>query len=181
MKPKIMIVFFLIILTICANASTKNSSKFLKTGTGIYFINDMVGPVLITEFGYSLTQNLLIVPRLLISAAIGDNEYPKSSTYNSYYDLGLGLQYRFSSMERLKLGFGGNMQLMMQVYLREYEDIHDDLVRNIASVFDFFCGFYGSADYAVIQGKNIDFGVDGIVQFGEYNSYTVAIYMKFKS
>jgi len=180
MKPKIMIGLFLIISAIYTNASTNNSSKFLKTGTGIYFLNDMVGPVLITESGYSLTQNLLIVPRLLISAAIGDNEYPKSSTYNSYYDLGLGLQYRFSSMERLRFGFGGNMQLMMQVYLREYK-VHDDLVRTISCSLDFFGGLYGSVDYAVIQRENIDFGVDGIVQFGEYNSFTVAIYMKFKS
>lgn len=170
---------FLILLTICVNARTNSYNNYLKTGIGVCLISDISGPALMTEYAHNLNQNLFIVSKFLRLAVIDENKYPKSSDYNSYYNLGLGLQYRFSSLERLGLGFGGNLQLINRVYLREYE-IHENLVRNITNTFDFLYGFYSSIDYAVIQRKNTDFGVNGIAQFGEYSSFSVLIYMKFK-
>jgi len=180
MKPIKITVIFLIVLTICVQVRADNYSNYLKTGLGTYLINDKFGPAYITEFGHSLNQNLFIVPKFIKSVVIDENKSPKYSTYNSYYDFGLGLQYQFPSMDRLGLGFGGNLQIINKIYLREYEDINNSLVRNIANTFDLLYGFYCSLEYTVLQGKNIDFGVNGIAQFGEYSSFSVLIHMRFK-
>jgi len=178
MIRKSIILFILIMHTICAGGRD-GGNRYLKNGVGICLINGNIGPALNIEYGQSLNKNLYLVPRVLISSVIGERENPASESYDSYYDFGLGLQYGFSSEERIKIGLGVSAQLMRQIYLREYKDISANVVRDIVSLFDVFGTLYGSIDYAVIQKNSFDLGIDGIL--GEYNSCTVAIYMKFKS
>jgi len=176
MKGIIKITFVLFQMMITMNVYAGNPRHYLKTGTGAYIINNMGGPVVVTEYGYGLNQNLFIGPRLILSIAEFEGN---NNTFYDYTEFGLALHYKFSSIKRLTLGMGGNVQFMRKYYISEYY-VHDNLEHSLRGLMNLLYALSGSVDFTIIQNDHIDFGINGIVQVGEYNSYTVDIYMKFK-
>jgi len=151
----------------------------LKNGIGAKYSNDKIGPALTIEYSQNLSENIALVSRIQISTLINDILGSESESMESYYDFGLGLCYRFPSLEKIAFGAGINSSLMQQTYIHEYRDISNNITGNIALAFDVNFAGYCLVDYSVFQTKKFDFGIDGTFQFGKHNFYTVNIYYRF--
>ena len=180
MKTNKVIICFMILI-ISANAFENGHNKYLKTGIGLNYSKGLIGPAMITEYGYALKNNLFISPRFMTSISLDEDLATKQNIHNAYYNLGLGLQYKFSSIEKVRIGIGGNLQLYSKIYLREYENSNGEIHTSMSYVFDLLYSFYSSIDYDLIQGKNIDFGIDGTINLGEFSSISLLLYMRFKN
>lgn len=193
---------FKIILVICfsiislLNAQSTNFSKhYLKTGLAIAFFGtgDLLGPTLIAEYGYKLSDNFIICPRFTLSAPGYINENSNIQVNNkSYVEFNLASTYSYSlnicyslfKSNRLKLGLGICSRYTKQIwdsgYMYDYEE--GDHEMRVPGVYkNTVYGPSALVDYLIYQSNNINIGINGIGQLTEDIAWLCGIYIKIKS